>query len=79
LKKGGHKIEISYYTDYPFWRLIIFDSKLVLAQTYPKDKKGDDTPVLGFHNFDKDQYSLADYFVYLFDKMFDHGRKEVLP
>lgn len=78
LQRNGHDIQLGYYTDYPFWRLFIFDSKLVFTQTYPRDRKGDETPVFGFHNFDKEQFSLVDYFVHLFDAMFEHAVKEVL-
>lgn len=75
LKATGHDIDVRFYADYPFWRLFIFDSKLVFAQTYPKNSRGDITPVLGFHNFDREQYSLAEYFVHVFDTMFDHAVK----
>jgi hypothetical protein len=78
LRRNGHDIQLAYYTDYPFWRLFIFNSKLVFTQTYPVDKKGDETPVFGFHNFDKEQVSLADYFVYLFDVIFERAVKETL-
>lgn len=78
LTNEGHDIDLRYYTDYPFWRLFVFDSRLVFAQTYPKNTRGDKTPVLGLHNFDEEQYSLADYFVHLFDTMFDHAVKESL-
>lgn len=76
LKNKKITAELKFYSDYPFWRLFIVNNKFVFVQTYPEDKAGDYSEAFGFHNLAQGRYSLADFFIYLFDKMFDEGLSE---